>query len=101
MPELNVAPIEPMNIDEIIIYNTDNLKLNVKESKIRGFCDFVINSLQVSSDKLHFDFDFVLKHLDMESVYNFDMRVLVPLANKGLVHVSAGIQNDQYYIKIK
>ncbi|KAG5327777.1 TAKT protein, partial [Pseudoatta argentina] len=89
MPELNVASAEPMNIDEIIIYNTDNLKLSVKESKIRGFCNFVINSLQVSSDKRHFDLDFVLKHLDMESVYDFDMRVLVPVANKGQVHVSA------------
>ncbi|KYM82032.1 hypothetical protein ALC53_07516 [Atta colombica] len=88
IPELNVAPIEPMNIDEIVIYNIDNLKLSVKKSKIRGFCDFIINSLQVSSDKLHFDLDLILKHLDMESVYDFDIRILVPLANKGLIHVS-------------
>jgi len=91
IPELNVAPIEPMNIDEIVIYNIDNLKLSVKKLKIRGFCDFIINSLQVSSDKLHFDLDLILKHLDMESVYDFDIRILVPLANKGLIHISAGI----------
>ncbi|XP_018365461.1 PREDICTED: uncharacterized protein LOC108762784 [Trachymyrmex cornetzi] len=89
MPELNVPPLEPINIDELVIYNTDNLKLSVKESKITGFCNFVINSLQVSSDKHHFDLDVTFKHLDMESVYDFDMHVLVPLANKGMVHVSA------------
>ncbi|KYQ52581.1 hypothetical protein ALC60_08297, partial [Trachymyrmex zeteki] len=88
MPELNVVPMEPINIDEIVIYNTDNLKLSIKESKTSGFCDFVINSSKIFPDKFHFDIDFVFKHLDMDARYDVDMRILVPLTNKGLIHIS-------------
>lgn len=91
MPELNVVPMEPINIDEIVIYNTDNLKLSIKESKTSGFCDFVINSSKIFPDKFHFDIDFVFKHLDMDARYDVDMRILVPLTNKGLIHISTGI----------
>ncbi|KYM94239.1 hypothetical protein ALC62_15147, partial [Cyphomyrmex costatus] len=88
LPELNVDPVESIKADEIIIYNTNNLKLSLKDSKIKGFCDFEVHSLQVSPDKLRFDFGFIVKHLDMDSVYDFDIRVLIPLANKGLAHIS-------------
>jgi len=91
MPEFNVSSTEPVTIDEIVVYNTDNLKLYLKDSKLKGFCDFIISSLNISPDKLHFDLDFTFKHIDMDSLYDFDIRLLVPLAHKGLIHVSAGM----------
>jgi len=91
MPEFNLSPIEPVTIDEIVIYNTDNLKLYLKDSNITDFCNFVVSSLNISPDKLHFDIDFIFKHLNMNSLYDVDIRLLVQIAHKGLVHVSAGM----------
>jgi len=90
MPEFNVLPTEPVIIDKIVIYDTNNLKLDLQNSKITGYCDFVVKSFNITPDKLHFDLDFLMKHLNMDSIYNFDIRILVRLANKGLVHLSAG-----------
>jgi len=88
LPEFDVAPIEPIVIDRINIYDTDNLKLNIQDSKVTGFCNWEITSHQIDAEKLHFVIEFTLKHLDMDSTYDFDIRVLMPLANKGLIHIS-------------
>jgi len=32
--EFNISPIEPISIDKIVIYDTDNLKLFLKDVKI-------------------------------------------------------------------
>ncbi|XP_011631201.1 uncharacterized protein LOC105423224 [Pogonomyrmex barbatus] len=87
MSEFNILPIEPIIIDKIIIYDTDNLKLSVKDIKINGFCDFVVNFVHTDSEKLHFNFDVLFKHLFMNATYDFDVRVLVSLANKGLIYI--------------
>lgn len=91
MPEFDVAPIEPVVVDKINIYDTDRLKLNLQDAKITGFCDWEITSYQIDAEKLHFVIEFILKHLDMDSTYDFDISVLLPLANKGLIHISSGI----------
>jgi len=91
MPEFNVSSIEPLIIDEIVVFDTDNLKLYLKDSKVKGICNFILSSLNVSPDKLRFDLDFTFEHLHMDSSYDFDIRLLVSLAHKGLVHVSAGM----------
>lgn len=91
MPEFNVSAIEPILIDKIVIYDTDNLKLFIKDLKLFGFCDFVINSVHADSDKLHYNFDILLKHVRMDTLYDIDMHILVPLANKGLAFITFGM----------
>ncbi|XP_011705003.1 PREDICTED: uncharacterized protein LOC105460268, partial [Wasmannia auropunctata] len=101
MPEYDIPPLEPVTIDKIVIYNTDNLKLSVEDSKIRGFCDFEIKSINISPDQLQFDVDFMLKHLEMDSTYDFDIRLLVSLANRGLVKVFADNLEGKLVIDFK
>ncbi|XP_036144284.1 uncharacterized protein LOC118646098 [Monomorium pharaonis] len=96
IPELNLPPQEPIIIDKIDVFDTDNLKLSVKNSKIKGFCNFDVTSLNVSSDRLHFEIGGIIKNLSMDSVYNFDIRLLVSLANEGLIHFTS----DNVYGKI-
>ncbi|XP_012536725.1 uncharacterized protein LOC118646180 [Monomorium pharaonis] len=88
MPEFNIPPIEPLLVKKMVIYDTDSLKLHLKDTKIYGFCDFAVNFVHTNSDRLHIDFELLLKALRLESVYEFDIRILVPLANKGLVTIS-------------
>ncbi|XP_011705581.1 PREDICTED: uncharacterized protein LOC105460784 isoform X2 [Wasmannia auropunctata] len=37
--------------------------------------------------RLHFEIDVVHKHIQLVSKYDVDIRILVPLINKGLVHI--------------
>jgi len=93
MPEFNIPPVEPVIIDKIVIFDTNNLKLYIQNSKISGFCDSVLTSFYMSPEKHHFEFNFIMKHLNMDTIYNFDVRLLVQLAHKGLAHIFASTQN--------
>ncbi|XP_011879805.1 PREDICTED: uncharacterized protein LOC105568608 [Vollenhovia emeryi] len=101
MPELNVPPQEPVIIDKMVIFDTNNLKLILEDAKIFGICNFDVQSFNMSLDKLHFDFTFVLKHLNMDTVYDIDIRVLVSLANKGIAHISADNVNGKLSVQLK
>ncbi|XP_011705245.1 PREDICTED: uncharacterized protein LOC105460489, partial [Wasmannia auropunctata] len=86
MPEFDISPNEPLTVDKIVMYNTNNLKLNFEDVKVRGFCNFEVKSINTSSDRLHFEIDVVEKRIQLASKYDFDIRILVSLANKGLIH---------------
>jgi len=88
-PEFNISPIEPVIFDTIVIYDTDNLKLYLRDAKLKGFCDYVVNSVHTDSDRLQIDFEAVVKQITIDTSYDFDIHVLVSLANKGLVSITA------------
>ncbi|XP_011706353.1 PREDICTED: uncharacterized protein LOC105461550, partial [Wasmannia auropunctata] len=90
MPEFDIPPSEPLTFDKIVMYNTNNLKLNVEDVKMRGFCNFEVKSINTSSNRLHFEIDVVVKRIQVDCKYDFDIRILVPLANKGLIHTISG-----------
>jgi hypothetical protein len=91
IPEFNVPPTEPIIIDKIVIYDTKNLKLSLTDIKTRGFCDLDVISVNVSTDKLHFEYDIMLKRIILDAVYDVDIQILqVQLAHKGLIHVTLG-----------
>ncbi|XP_011171039.1 uncharacterized protein LOC105203824 [Solenopsis invicta] len=87
--EFNVPPSEPLNIKKIIIYDTNELKLYIKDVAITNFCDYVVNSVNTDSDRLHFSFDVTFKNFIIDALYNFDLHVLVSLAHEGPVHIQA------------
>lgn len=82
LPELNVPPSEPVIIDKVVIYDTNNLKLNIADVKIKSFCNFDITFYNVSFNKLRFELDFILKHIIVDVMYNFNVQLLVPLSHK-------------------
>lgn len=90
-PEFNIPPIEPLNFDIITIYDTDNLKLALKDAKLYGFCDYVVNSTHTDSDRLQINFAVTIKRITIYSSYDFAINVLIPLANKGLLTATAGL----------
>jgi len=93
IPEFNIPPNEQLTIDKIVIFDTNNLKLSLQDYKLTGFCDFVITSFYVSPGE-RFEFNFTMKHLKVDASYDIDIRLLVQLAHKGLIHLSfPGTQN--------
>ncbi|XP_025991022.1 uncharacterized protein LOC113002644 [Solenopsis invicta] len=101
LPEFNVPPSQPITIDKIVIYDTNNLKLSVEDVKLTDFCDFEITSNNVSSDKLRFEFALKYDRIVMDGTYNFDIQLLVSLANKGLFHVTTNDATATMDVELK
>ena len=49
------------------------------------YMDFVVNSVQTNPERLHFDIDLIFRQLYLNATYDFDIRLLVRVANKGPV----------------
>ncbi|XP_012536726.1 uncharacterized protein LOC105836912 [Monomorium pharaonis] len=101
MPELHSPPFEPFFLDSIAISDTDNAKLFLKNSKITGLCDFVINSFHLDLDKLRFDFDVEFKKVYLNGTYDFDIHVLVPFVHQGPVYLSSDNVKAKASVDIK
>ncbi|KYQ52583.1 hypothetical protein ALC60_08299, partial [Trachymyrmex zeteki] len=84
-PEFNIPPIEPLMFDKIVIFETKDLKLYLRDVNVYGFCDYVVNSIQTNPERLHFDINILFQQLYINSTYDFDMRLLVRVTNKGPV----------------
>lgn len=94
IPELDISPNEPTVIDKIVIYDMDNLKLHLEDTKIYGKCDFIVKSFEIDPTKYNYKFDIVFHNLKMDTVYDFDINLLVSIANKGLAHITSGIRDS-------
>ncbi|XP_039304676.1 protein takeout isoform X1 [Solenopsis invicta] len=101
LPEFDVPPSGSLTIDKLVIYDTNNLKWNVTDVKMRGFCDLNVNSINVSTDKLHFKIDMMSENIILDAMYNFDIQLLVPLANKGLIHVTLDNSTNKVDVELK
>ncbi|XP_025994427.1 uncharacterized protein LOC113004651 [Solenopsis invicta] len=89
LSEFNVPPSEPLNIKKVVVYNTNQLNLYLKDLAITNLCDYVVNSVNVDSDRLHFSFDITFKNLTIDALYNFDIQILVCLVHEGPVQIQA------------
>ncbi|XP_024877747.1 uncharacterized protein LOC112458375 [Temnothorax curvispinosus] len=87
--ELNIPPSEPLTIDKIVIFDANNIKLDLKDVKLYRYCDFVVNSVNTDFEKLHFDIDFLLRHIYIKVTYDFNIHLLVPVAHKGPADITA------------
>jgi len=90
IPEFNISAAVPIIIDKIVIFDTDNLKLFLKDVKITRICDGIhINSVHTDPERLHFNFEILFNQIYIDSLYNFNMHVLVPFANEEPVIITA------------
>lgn len=87
---MDVIPLQSLRIPKLIISETDNAKLYLKDIQISGLCEFVINSLHMDVDKNHVNVQASFKHVAFNSTYDFDIRVLVPIAATGECYFTTG-----------
>lgn len=90
IPELDIQSNNPLILDQLVIFDTSNNKLYIEDSKVTGLCDFVINSLQVDIDKLHFDVDLLFNKIHVNATYDLNLHLLVPIAHKSQVYLTTG-----------
>lgn len=91
IPELGVPPGNPYTLDELRISDTPNTKVYVRDLKVTGICDFVVNFLHTDLDRLHFDIKLLFKQIQVNTTYDFNIHLLVPIAYKGLVYITIGM----------
>ncbi|XP_039306778.1 uncharacterized protein LOC113003879 [Solenopsis invicta] len=90
-PEFNVSPGAPLTVKKAVIYDTKELKLYLQDVVITRFCDYVISSVHVDSDRLHFSFNVTFNNLTINALYNFDIHILVPVVHEGPVNIQANV----------
>jgi len=88
IPELDILPNDPFIINELVISDTPNSKIALRDVRVSGLCDFDIKYFHVDLDKLHFDVDLLFKRFQVNATYDFDIRLLVPIIQKGPVYIT-------------
>jgi len=92
MPELNIKSNNPFLLDKLVIFDTPSAKLHFRDSKVMGLCDFIINTFHMDINKLHFDVDLLFKQIQINGTYDINLRLLMPVANKGQIYIITGIR---------
>ncbi|XP_011690783.1 PREDICTED: uncharacterized protein LOC105451799 [Wasmannia auropunctata] len=88
IPDLDVPPSSPFVLDRLVISDNPNSKIAIDNSQVSGLCDFDIKFLHVNLDKLHFDVNLKFKRIQLNSTYDLDIRLLVPIVYKGPVYIT-------------
>lgn len=88
IPELGVPSANPYFLDKLAISDTPNAKIYIRDAKITGMCDFVVKYLHTDLDKLHYDIELLFNRIQVNTTYDFNIRLLVPIAYKGLVYIT-------------
>lgn len=87
IPELAIPPAN-LNIDELLVVDAPKIKVYAKDSKITGLCDFTINSLRTDLDRLHFNFEVIFKGIQINTTYDLNLHILMPIAYKGPMYIT-------------
>ncbi|XP_018307351.1 uncharacterized protein [Mycetomoellerius zeteki] len=69
----------------------------MRDTKLYGFCDFVVNSVYTNPDRSHFNLDLNFKHLYLNGTYDFGLRLLMQINHKGMIQIIV----DNVNIKVK
>ena len=92
IPELGIPSGNPYTFDELLIIDGPNAKIYIRDAKVMGMCDFTIKSFYADIDRLHFEAEIVFKQIEINTTYDFNVRLLVPIAYKGLIYLILGMQ---------
>lgn len=91
IPELNIPSNNPLFLDKVIIFDTPKNKLYIKDTKLIGICDFVVNYFHIDIDKLHIDIDLSFKQLQLNGTYDANLHLLLSIVNKGQFYITTGM----------
>lgn len=90
IPELDIPSNNPFFLDKLVISDTTNTKISLKNSEVLGICDFEIKYLHMDIDKLHCDIDLLFRRFQLNATYDFNIRLLVPIIQTELVYLTTG-----------
>ncbi|XP_011879795.1 PREDICTED: uncharacterized protein LOC105568599 [Vollenhovia emeryi] len=89
IPELDIPSNNPVILDDIVISDSSNSKINLRDVKAMGLCDFEVKYFKLDLDNLHFDAEIFFKRIQLNGTYDFDIRLLIPIVQKGPVYITS------------
>ncbi|KAM0731165.1 putative beta-carotene-binding protein [Formica fusca] len=89
LTEMNLPPMEPLNIDRLVLSETDNNKIYLNDVQITGLCSYIVKSVDIDIDKLNFNIEASFNRLYLNGTYDIDVRILVPIAHKAPIYITA------------
>lgn len=90
LPEFDIPQSEPIYFDKIVIWKGNNAKLHLIDADLYGLCNFTTTSVDADFKKLHFDITLLYRSLFINTTYDIDIRLLVPISHKGQVEITTG-----------
>ncbi|XP_012219407.1 protein takeout [Linepithema humile] len=87
IPELDIPSNDPLYLDKLIISESNSVKLYVKNTEVSGLCDFTIKNFTMNLDTLRYATKISFNRIYMNTTYDFNIRILVPIAYQGKVYI--------------
>lgn len=94
IPNLDVPPLEPMDVDEIALADLPDFKAVATNVKLSGLSNFIVKYLKIDLDNTRIDLDIVFPKIFMKSDYDVKARILVPINEKGPIDITTGMFTD-------
>jgi len=91
IPELDIPPNDPFIIKKLVLTDTPEIKLYIRDAEISGLCDFKVTNFSADINNLHYDADIIFAQMRANTTYDFAIQLLVPIARKG--HLSITTDN--------
>ncbi|TGZ57278.1 uncharacterized protein [Temnothorax longispinosus] len=98
IPELDVPSNDPFVINKLVIYEMPDSKLYTKNMQLTGLCDFNVSYFRVDIENLHFDLDLVFDQIRVNSTYEFNIHLLVPIVHKGPLYITVDNIGAKVYL---
>ncbi|KAL6255413.1 hypothetical protein P5V15_013748 [Pogonomyrmex californicus] len=102
LPDLDIPPNDPFIIDKIVISDTPNIKLYIRNAQVSGLCDFTIKSLHADIDNLNYDVDLLFHEIRGNTISDFNISLLsTPIAYKGQLYIAANNIEAKVHLNFK
>ena len=95
--ELDVPSLEPLDIDEIALVNLKDFDAVATNAKVSGLSKFQIKYLQVDLNSRKIDINIVFPKIILNSDFNVNARILVPISEKGPINLTTGMLHFNFF----
>lgn len=90
LPELDVPPLEPLEMKEIKLAELDDFQAVATNCKLSGLSNFTLKSFVADFDKKMFKMELTFPKVIMESDYDVKAKIIVPINEKGPIKTITG-----------
>ncbi|KAK1120377.1 hypothetical protein K0M31_012358 [Melipona bicolor] len=95
IPELDLPPIEPLNIGRLVLTDLPNFKAVGSDVKIKGLTTYHVNFLHHDVEKQEITMNLTFPKLAIDGSFNITTRILFPIEATGNLTLTARNVNYQ------
>ncbi|KAK1120376.1 hypothetical protein K0M31_012357 [Melipona bicolor] len=95
IPELDLPPIEPLNIETFVLTTLPNFKTVGTDIKLKGLSTYHVNFLHLDVEKQRMNINLTFPDVSIDGVFNITTRILFPIEAIGNLLLDARNVNYQ------